>query len=69
MEQNCTADCTHESILERILVCTWVMYELRLGVQIVYKHVEVHVFTYRKSHNMNRKQAKAAFLHNTSTLF
>lgn len=45
------------------------MYELRLGVQEVYKHYEVHVFTYSKSHKMNRIQAKAAFLHNVSTLF
>jgi hypothetical protein len=44
MQQNTTTDCTHESIAERALVGTWVVYEVRLAVDNVYRLIEVYEF-------------------------
>ena len=48
MEQNRTADCTHETVAERALTGTWVLDEMRLAVQKGYILVEEHeVYEYR----------------------
>jgi hypothetical protein len=42
MEQNVTAECTHETVAERSLTGTWVMDEVRLALQKGYEVIEIY---------------------------
>ena len=43
IEQN-TNECTHQTVAETALIGTWVMDEIRLAVQKVYRLIEVFEF-------------------------